>query len=353
MRANSGNTQRKNGIDLLRILSMYMVVVLHVAVMMRFAGVHTHEYLPSQVWESLSIVAVNVFSIITGYLLVQKKWHLSSITSLYIQVLFYYVSIALAWQYCFKDGPTLGVRYLLSALNPVHTYYWYFNSYVFVFFAAPYINKLCQTLTGKEMLSLLITAGAILSLLGWNETGHLAWNGHNAFWISYMYIWGAYIRVHGCNIPSFKSKILSFVIYIIASFSLFIVLHTGYHEDKLFREYDSPLILISSIALFLSLYSISVPNVIGKIMQFISPSAFAVYLIHCHPYVWHFLERVFRDCSAQYNFFSTNSLVVIDISVIIFLVSVAIDLIRRYIFHILKINEVTRRFFDRITIFSI
>ena len=59
-------------IDILRIYAMLMVVVLHVARTSGALSLSTdvcfHGKIWSNIWESLSIYAVNIYALITGYL---------------------------------------------------------------------------------------------------------------------------------------------------------------------------------------------------------------------------------------------------------------------------------------------
>ena len=80
--------ERNYGIDLLKIVSMFMVVVLHV---LRHGGILEVAW----VIEPLCLCAVNLFALTTGYLCIDKKFKFKNVINLWIWVLFYNVLFTL------------------------------------------------------------------------------------------------------------------------------------------------------------------------------------------------------------------------------------------------------------------
>ena len=90
--------ERNYGIDLLKIVSMFMVVVLHV---LRHGGILENVPILSindtvaWVMEILCLCAVNLFALTTGYLCIDKKFNFKNVINLWIWVLFYNVLFTL------------------------------------------------------------------------------------------------------------------------------------------------------------------------------------------------------------------------------------------------------------------
>lgn len=80
MKSNKGRNKRQVNIELLRIFSMLMVLVIHYNVAVN--GQTTHDMVMTEPWKaigvaslkSLSFICVNCFIIISGYFGIRWKW---------------------------------------------------------------------------------------------------------------------------------------------------------------------------------------------------------------------------------------------------------------------------------------
>lgn len=93
--------KRNFGVDIARIMSMFMVVVIH---NLNQGGVLKNTtsvtgFLSSYELFNLSIVAVNVFALITGYVYSGKGIKLKRVVGLYLEVLFYRCFLSLCIHY--------------------------------------------------------------------------------------------------------------------------------------------------------------------------------------------------------------------------------------------------------------
>ena len=88
--------ERCYGIDLLRMLSMFMIVCLHVlsqgGVMVRLLS-FPEPYYACWLLESACFCAVNIYGLISGYVGVTGSHRLSRIIILWLQTMFYTVGI--------------------------------------------------------------------------------------------------------------------------------------------------------------------------------------------------------------------------------------------------------------------
>ena len=94
--------ERNYGIDLLRILAMYMVVILHI---LGCGGIlwtcekFSLNYYVAWFLETSAYCAVDVFAMISGYVMVNAKFNGFRIIPLYLTVLFYSAIITLLFRF--------------------------------------------------------------------------------------------------------------------------------------------------------------------------------------------------------------------------------------------------------------
>ena len=91
-----GSNNRNAGIDMLRILSMFLIVILHVlgqgGAMVRIST-HPETYHVCWLMECTALCAVNCYGLISGYVGVRSTWRPSRILYLWVIVFFYSVLI--------------------------------------------------------------------------------------------------------------------------------------------------------------------------------------------------------------------------------------------------------------------
>lgn len=190
--------KRNYGIDLLRLVLMYMVVLLHVlgaGGVLRAAEPLSGQYAGAYLLEALAFCAVNGYGMITGYVSYGKKWRLAGLGQLWLQVLVYALGIsACVWLFR-PEYFSLGqlVTYTFPAYRAV---YWYFSSYVGLFFLIPVLNRILESATEKQarraMLAAIVMIGIIPTGLGMDPF-NLQW-GYSTAWLACLYLIGGCIR---------------------------------------------------------------------------------------------------------------------------------------------------------------
>ena len=88
---------RQANIELLRIIAMLMVVTLHYLIKGQAAISLEQDtgILNLLLWflKAMCIVTINVYVLISGYFLVEAKWKLSRLLTLWLQVMFYSLGV--------------------------------------------------------------------------------------------------------------------------------------------------------------------------------------------------------------------------------------------------------------------
>jgi surface polysaccharide O-acyltransferase-like enzyme len=343
--------KREYGIDLLRLVSMFMVVLLHVLGHGGFLSqIVTNSVNYNGVWflEIAAYCAANVFAMITGYLMVQSKFKAERILGIWFQTFFYSFGISLVF---FIVAPlTIGKTGLLMSLFPILTnQYWYVTSYFGLFFCIPALNWVISKLTKRQAIStllLILVVFTVLPMVSGNDLFALS-SGYSTLLLIFMFMTGALIKQW--DLFSNKKKRIGLVLYlgsVIIVFTKILVIDVlitqrfGAPQRTLtFLSYTSPFIFLSSLGLFLLISSITVKNsIVTKGLKVLSPLAFGVYLFSEHPLIWQtFLAGKFNA------FFELSApllvLSILGITSLIFFVSLGIEFLRSYLFKLTKVDS--------------
>lgn len=296
---------RNIGVDLLRGLAAFMVVILHC---LSFTGcldlktsyINFHVY---YLVNCFAFCAVNIFGLISGYIgyTSEKKeeYHLSRILHLYITVLSY--SLGILALYCIKNNVFIFSRGHIKYFTPfLSETWWYLTDYVAVFFFMPYINALLNTLgkeMAKRMLYLIVILFSICSIIArflGNESFFGVKGGYSMVWLLSLYYYGAYFKKYG-----FPKLIERYPIRIYCAVSIFSWL--GYEFIRFMLEkwgvdvtgrlyllyYVSIPVLLQGVTL-LCFFSrereaFRTEGVIGDISKLMAMTSFGVFIAHTHP----------------------------------------------------------------------
>lgn len=345
--------ERNYGIDFLRIISMFMIVILHIlgngGIL---ASVQTGSVKYHLTWfmEIASYCAVNCYALISGYVGIYSKHKLSNIFYLWIQVIFYTLSITLLFKIISPASVT--TTSWLDAFFPItHKQYWYFTAYFCMYFFTPYFNHILNTFSKKLSTRLCLTMFIFLSLLPTftqNDIFQTSF-GYSFLWLSVLYFAGGYIHKYFTPFPHGKHKflllyplciIITWIMQYIIDSSTF-KLSAFFQNGNPFLAYTSPTIVISAISLFLFFSNMQIHPWLQKAIKCIAPLSFSVYLIHTQSFFWYAMTNRF----ISYVSYSTFKLIlsIILTAIIIYSLCSIIDLIRKFIFQLLHIQNFIKR----------
>jgi len=331
---------RKYGVDILRMLSMFMIVLLHVlghGGVLRTCKKGSSNYAVAFYIETAAYCAVNVFGMISGYLHINLKHNNFKIIPLCLTLYFYSVTMGLL-AYLFQRPLYNKFGLLKGIILPVSSkHYWYFNSYFCLYFLIPYINKVLNALTKEEFKKLIITIFTLFTVLPLiflnRQDLYLTKRGYSPWWLGILYVIGAYYRLY----PVKMSKIFSFLLYI---GSVTIAWASKVYRWRInFLHYDSFFILTSGIFLLLFFTEVNITNnFLRKLIVLGSSVAFSVYVIHVNYFFYSSMGGRFRYISKS----SIHGLVlkVLAATASIYFPSSIIDLFRHYLFKYLKVNNI-------------
>lgn len=202
------HNQRNSSIELLRIISMIMIVFHHFAVHGGFEWEASNVTIPL-FWYNFIImggkIGVDLFVLISGYFLVNSNgnvFNFRRILKFMGQVFFYSISIYVVFGICGLSD--IGIKSLIKALFPITFSSWWFASTYFVLYLLhPFLNKLLHCLNKKNyqyLLVMLVVCWSIIPTFTMSQ-----FQGNSLLWFMTLYAIAGYVKIYGFN-NKFNSK---------------------------------------------------------------------------------------------------------------------------------------------------
>lgn len=297
---------RNYSLDLLRIVSMFMILLLH-------AGSHGGGggiFLMSPLTMSVAVYGVNLFVLISGYFVSTQVLRPSRVWKLLV-VMAFYAWIWLGLSYIMHNNTeSLTIKSLL--LNPYHQY-WFIWQYLWVYISSPLWNFIISKVSKYLHLFIIVALLAYMTFvpdIRFLVTGQDSINlGYSWRWFIALYFIAAYIRKYAVA-DKFKTKKILLVGYGICCCLLFgswlylepdkYALFERNSITYYFYRYNSVITLAGSVSLFLYFVKSKVSREkVVKLVTLASPLILGVYLIHDNEfgreYIWKGLSVVQLD----------------------------------------------------------
>ncbi|MCQ2081846.1 MAG: acyltransferase family protein [Lachnospiraceae bacterium] len=336
--------KRNSGIELLRIISMISIMVLHImgqGGVIENLSVGGPQYFTAWALEIICFFGVTTYGIISGFVGVDAHYRVTNIIYTWLQVFFYTIIITTLF-YFFVPEVVHGSAFL-SACFPVFTeQYWYFSAYFGVFFLMPVLNFAIKNMD-RRMINItfgfFLTAFSVCPVIFSTDIFALR-EGYSFGWLLAAYFFGAYAK----KFDIFKKikSINLLLIFCLATaltyaFKVVCDLVIGKGGDRLV-QYNSPTVLLASLALVCLFSRIDIKNKMGKLILAAGPLTFGVYLINCQPLVWKYLMKDRFISYADLN----PALMVIRVLLValeIFFIGIAVDALRRLLFEVIGLRR--------------
>lgn len=329
--------KRKSNIEVLRIISMFLIVAHHFSVHGGFKLLQSTVSI-NRIWVQLlqmgGKIGVDIFVIISGYFLIQSsKNKLSKVLKLWVQLLFYSLIIYLI--FVIAGDATLSIKELIKNIFPViFTKWWFASTYFILYLLTPYLNKLLISFSKNDYQNFLILLTVLWCIIPTFTTN--LFQSNPLIWFVYLYALAGYIRLYGlfdslkaktCILIAIFASILTFLSAVIFDILGLKINFFSEHATYFFEMQKLP-ILIISVLLFLGFSRIDIGS--NRVINIVASATFGVYLIHDNNYVRVFLwENLFKNTS----FAHSDYLIPYSISVIIsvYIVCTLIELMRIYL----------------------
>ncbi len=360
---------RNPSIDLLRILTIYMVIIVHLlhhGYLLEPAAVGTPAYYAAWLLNCLVYPAVNIFGMITGYVTIRHEVRFSRLLGLWFQVFFYSVVISVLFFIFTPENFTL--TRVLNALFPVvRNQWWYFTSYVGMFFFLPFLNPALKEINRVRFRNILIVLFLLFSLFPtiFLKDPFVTYQGFSTIWLLILYLFGCYfgrfrignkkplpflLLYLGCTAISFLLQLRIRGLEDAAEAAADTALHD--HLDKVRQHllyYPSALMLLAAIGFLLFVVNLRIRNhAAARVICFFAAPSFGVYLLHDHPLVRNrFINQSMNALTQSSSLFSVFGHVLLRALVIYLLCSV-IELLRARLFRLLRVSDLADSLSQRI-----
>lgn len=356
---SSAKRERNLGIELLRIITTFSILVLHTQGMGGLLDQLTFlspKYEAAWALETLCYYVITTYGMISGYVGLNGRYRISNIVYLWLQVMFF--SLVGNGIYMILDPSVRHSGTVFTMLFPTMTgQFWYFTAYLLVFLMMPLVKAGFEHLPKKILDFIFIAILVFLSTMDiiFNTNIFCVDEGYSATWLLASYFMGMYVKKFefGKNI---KTKVLVGIFFLSMALTwlskLAIDLFLGFDPanpekgNRLLRL-NSPTMVICSIALLLIFSRVNLGGKMANVVRKLSPYLFGVYLTNCCPVVW---MLVLKDRFAKYAEYPAPIMIllVLLITVAIFLGGVVVDGIRYIIFSLARVKERLSILEDRI-----
>lgn len=320
---------RSSNFELLRIVSMLLVMVVHAnfstigAPTIEDWNVAPHITFVRHLVESLSIVCIDVFVLISGWFGI--RFSMDRLKEFVFQILFFSLGGFAFFMLTSSHPLTIFNIKNLFLFNSGD--YWLIKAYLILYILSPALNSFVATATRRQFQVMLGSYLLFMFVYGWLEPASIQFtmNGTTALSFIGLYLIGRYVRQYP---PIFKNRNTYLFLYIGLSLLLALIscvmMNYGLRVSLSSRlyNYGNPLVILSSVSLLLYFSRLKFHN---NIVNVIAASSLAVYLFHCNEYVFPYYRMLMKSLISGSNYGFILALFAI---LGIFILSVLIDRVR-------------------------
>lgn len=283
-------TERCSNFELLRIISMILIIVSHYSV---------HNGVPNTSlplgfnrftleFANLGKIGVVIFMLISGYFLgkSQKSLKVSRLLKTVLQVFFYSVAIFVVFLLLHKTEPNFD-NLQRTFLPITFKSYWFVTAYMMIYIFHPFINKFLSSLSRRSYLT-FIYMGCFFFLIIRTITKQDLYMGEVGAFLLY-YAIGNYLRVYKDNFFAKKKHSIIVLLATVAAVVLTIIAMDliGNWRNNMKIGGSSSFLLTMNGSIAVLLIAVCIFALIGyakefssKIINTVASVTFGIYLIH-------------------------------------------------------------------------
>lgn len=358
---STAKAQRNPNIELLRIVSMLMILVLHYfnqgRALWDVAEGSLNYYL---IWivEAICYISVNCYMLISGYFLWKTKFKLNKLISFWLTGAFYSIILfALCIATNISEFSLKGLCkavFLISGRTN-----WYVTVYFALYCLLPLLNYAIQSMSKKELKMVI---GATLILFSLIPTVLFFWDafgvsdGYSLLWYINMYLIGAYLN----RFCSDKIKSMKTSLFILGMFSILLLPLFKFSVEamstvvpaisgcsNILYKYNSIPVVIASLSMFCLFSRITIrKDKITRQINSVAKTTLGVFIIHTHFSLRDSLWVLLGSKAVMNSPWLWLHLLVCII--IVFIFCSFIEFGRMYLFNCLKIENTINKISDKL-----
>lgn len=329
--------KRNYGIDLLRLVLMFMVCMLHTlgqGGVLKSTRAGTVGYRTFWFLEILCYCAVDGFALISGYMATDKPRKYEKILDMWFQAFFY--SFVVTWLFTLAgfNESWEKAEIIKCALPVTYGKFWYFTAFFVLFFATPILNKFIFSVdesTAKKAFLILVVMFCGTGMLADPFKAH---SGYSAIWLIVLYCMGGLAK----RIKLFESQ-RSIILILLWAWCIFFTwgMRVFFKYTKLVN-YVSPTILLSGMIMVVLFSRLRLK---GTIIAKLSPLAFGIYLFQLNQVIWENIIKEAAVFAASKNI-AVGVLGAFGVALAIFSAGLVVEFVRRTIAKLLRIPVLSR-----------
>lgn len=308
-----GKTERQSNLELLRIVSIILIVMSHCDEIFGLSKIYSHTLGVNKLitdWLHMGgQIGVGCFVLISGYFMVEQRQPVTVKKVLKIagEVWFYTISVWALWVaksfYVGDFKLNLAVKKGIFSFFPILTnHYWFVTAYILLMIMSPYLNILIHAMDKEQYTKFMYTTIIIFVVLMGGFTDILPGMIEGRFIpVVIVYFIAGYIRRFGENDKgsALKHFVIAAIFYIVLIASFYLITYIGLSLDNneitkncyYLRNLNSPIVIIICTELFICFTKIKMKY--HKAINYLAGCSFGIYLIHKNKIVEKILYKLF------------------------------------------------------------
>lgn len=276
-------TERKNGLDILKIISIFLIILFHLSLY----GIEKNDLATQTSFSTFFLgtdkILTGLFFFISFYFLADNRhFKLIKVIKFFIQMVVFSLILGLLNLLINDIKPTF--LFFLNIIFPVFPIIWWFiSTYLVAYLLAPLVNYLISKTNIYIHLSIMIISFIlwiifpILKVLSSDYT--------LVFRIIFLYFLAYFTRKYLKDFKiNFFIGILSFIgIYLISFLIYYLITKDTYYHFQKILVANNPLQIILMLALFFAFKDLNIKN--NKAIAFINQSGLTIYMFHDYPFI--------------------------------------------------------------------
>lgn len=322
--------ERNSSFELLRIISMILIVIHHFSLYTDF-NVRTEfsvSKITMEILQSGGKIGVDIFVLIGSYFLIGKKFKYRRPVYLLVETIFYFYAI-LILSIIFKL-PVLDYTSIVSIIFPFPKEYWFVVHYFMLLVTTPILNIVINKINKYQYEIMLATVAIFWVIIPTFLNEKMGYSEYTLF-IS-LYFGAGYLRLYPPNFIEnqrllIKLTSLSLILTILSIVSLNILgikVDAALAHSTYFLEANRFLTITNSLGIFCLFRNISIHS---KMINKIATTSFGVYLIHenviLRKVIWGAVTSIGKKLSIPLFLYGILA------SLTVYLLCVAVDLLKQ------------------------
>ena len=339
--AMNQNNGRNYGIDFLRLISMFLVVLLHTtAVPRRGAEAGTAAYDMIYFLRTVSYPCVDIFAIISGYVGWKHRLNFRGVAGTWLLVAWHTVLIT-ALTALLKPEWLPEKAWSRAFFPVINKEYWYVTAYFIMLLFVPLIHFILKHISTTVLwiwVMSFLFVHSFLATLNWKAYGMK--HGYNFWWLIGMYLLGAALE-RSAKLWKGREKTIGLILFVAGIIPAYLLIVLANNRNWI--DYCSPFTVLSAAGLVICFSGMKMTR-ISWAVRILSPSALAIFVIHVHTITW---NHLFYSLPSRMNLWKTASVPRLFLNITgwaltAFLVCLALDMLRVGVFRLLGADKALR-----------